>query len=36
MNIPVIDLYAILPVVVLSIFGIAIMVLEPFVSSAIH
>jgi NADH-quinone oxidoreductase subunit N len=30
MNIPAIDLYSILPVVVLSVFGIAIMVLEPF------
>ena len=32
MNIPEIDLYSILPVVVLSVFGIAIMVLEPFLS----
>jgi NADH-quinone oxidoreductase subunit N len=30
MNIPTVDIYAILPVVVLSVFGIAIMVLEPF------
>jgi NADH-quinone oxidoreductase subunit N len=30
MNIPAIDIYSILPVVVLSVFGIAIMVLEPF------
>jgi NADH-quinone oxidoreductase subunit N len=33
MNIPVIDIYSILPVVVLSVFGIAIMVLEPFLAS---
>ena len=36
MNIPQIDLYsiyAILPVLVLSFFGIAIMVLEPFASA---
>src|SRR5262245_356319 len=33
MNIPEIDLYSILPVVVLSVFGIAIMVLEPFLST---
>jgi len=33
MNIPVIDIYAILPVVVLSVFGIAIMVIEPFLAS---
>ena len=33
MNIPEINLYSILPVVVLSLFGIAIMVLEPFVHS---
>jgi len=32
MNIPEIDLYSILPVLVLSVFGIAIMVLEPFLS----
>lgn len=32
MNIPEINLIAILPVVVLSIFGIAVMALEPFVS----
>lgn len=31
MNIPVVDLYSILPVVVLSVFGIAIMVLDPFI-----
>ena len=31
MNIPEINLYSILPIVVLSVFGIAIMVLEPFV-----
>ena len=30
MNIPEVDLYSILPVIVLSVFGIAIMVLEPF------
>src|SRR5688572_5123560 len=33
MNIPEINLFSILPVVVLSVFGIAIMVLEPFVHS---
>ena len=36
MNIPVVTLqtiYAILPVLVLSIFGVAIMVLEPFLSA---
>jgi len=33
MNIPQVDLYSILPVVVLSVFGIAIMVVEPFLSS---
>jgi NADH-quinone oxidoreductase subunit N len=32
MNIPEINIFAILPIVVLSVFGIAIMVLEPFVS----
>ena len=32
MNIPEVDLLSILPVVVLSVFGIAIMVLEPFLS----
>lgn len=32
MNIPAIDVYAILPIVVLSVFGIAIMVLEPFLA----
>ena len=32
MNIPAIDLYSILPVLVLSVFGIAIMVVEPFLS----
>ena len=32
MNIPVIDLYAILPVVVLSIFGIAIIIAAAIVS----
>jgi NADH-quinone oxidoreductase subunit N len=30
MNIPAVDVYSVLPVVVLSAFGIAIMVLEPF------
>jgi NADH-quinone oxidoreductase subunit N len=30
MNIPQVDLYSILPIVVLSVFGIAIMVIEPF------
>jgi NADH-quinone oxidoreductase subunit N len=30
MNIPTVDVYSVLPVVVLSVFGIAIMVLEPF------
>jgi len=33
MNIPQVDLYSILPVIVLSVFGIAIMVIEPFLSS---
>ena len=33
MNIPVVDILSILPVVVLSVFGIAIMVLEPFLSA---
>ena len=33
MNIPEVNLYSILPVVVLSVFGIAIMVIEPFLSS---
>jgi NADH-quinone oxidoreductase subunit N len=32
MNIPAIDVYSILPVLVLSAFGISIMVLEPFLS----
>jgi NADH-quinone oxidoreductase subunit N len=32
MNLPAINLYAILPAIVLSLFGIAIMVAEPFVS----
>jgi NADH-quinone oxidoreductase subunit N len=32
MNIPEINLYSILPIIVLSVFGIAIMVLEPFLS----
>jgi NADH-quinone oxidoreductase subunit N len=36
MNIPQVDLYSILPVVVLSVFGIAIMVVEPFLSSKIR
>ena len=34
MNIPIINIAAILPAVILSIFGIAIMVAEPFVSAA--
>ena len=33
MNIPQVDLYSILPIVVLSVFGIVIMVVEPFRSS---
>ena len=33
MNIPEVDIFSVLPVVVLSIFGIAIMVLEPFLSA---
>lgn len=33
MNIPQVDLYSILPVVVLSVFGITIMVVEPFLSA---
>lgn len=33
MNIPEIDFYSVLPVIVLSVFGIAIMVLEPFLSA---
>lgn len=33
MNIPEVDLYSILPIVVLSVVGIAVMVLEPFVGS---
>jgi NADH-quinone oxidoreductase subunit N len=36
MNIPEIDLYSILPIVVLSVFGIAIMVLEPFLPAAVR
>jgi NADH-quinone oxidoreductase subunit N len=34
MNIPVINIYSVLPIVVLSVFGIAIMVLDPFVAAA--
>lgn len=33
MNIPEINLYSILPVIVLSVFGVAIMVLDPFLSA---